>query len=103
MAPKTPKRSERPGEPVAFLERRPHMDDRVRLSRRRLLQTLAASGVLAAADLAWWEEPFLTPRRASGATPARFQLSAPEPTRTARVQSLAARSNRSHPDHQTNA
>ena len=73
------------------------MDDR-RLSRRRLLQTLAASGVVAAADLAWWEEPFLTPRPAYGATPVRFQFSVPEPKRTALVESLAQRFNQAQKD-----
>ncbi len=76
------------------------MDDRCRLSRRRLLQTLAASGVVAAADLAWWEEPFLTPRRAYGATPVRFQFSVPEPKRTALVESLVERFNKSQTEHE---
>ena len=75
------------------------MDDR-RLSRRRLLQTLAASGVVAAADLAWWEEPFLTPRRAYGTTPVRFQFSVPEPKRTALVESLVERFNKSQTEHE---
>src|SRR3989442_1736726 len=43
------------------------MDDRWALSRRQLLQTMAAAGVVAAADLAWWEEPLVRPGRAWGA------------------------------------
>src|SRR5215471_17324584 len=76
------------------------MDDPIHLSRRRLLKTLGASGVIAAADLAWWEEPFLTPRRAYGATPVRFQFSVPEPKRTALVESLAERFNKSQTEHE---
>ena len=40
------------------------MDERRSLSRRRLLHTLAGTGVLAAADLAWWEAPYIGPRKA---------------------------------------
>ena len=76
------------------------MDVPIHLSRRRLLQTLAASGVIAAADLAWWEEPFLTSRRAYGATPVRFQFSVPEPKRTALVESLVERFNKSQTEHE---
>jgi multiple sugar transport system substrate-binding protein len=65
-----------------------------------LLKTLAASGVLAAADLAWWEEPFLAPRPAHGATPVRFQFSVPEPKRTALVESLVERFNKSQTEHE---
>jgi multiple sugar transport system substrate-binding protein len=74
------------------------MVDRTRLGRRRFLQTLAASGALAASDLGWWEEPFLAPRRAWGATPVRFQFSVPEPKRNALVESLVQRFNQSQSD-----
>jgi multiple sugar transport system substrate-binding protein len=74
------------------------MDERWRLSRRRFLRTLAASGAVAAGDLAWWEEPFLRPRRAWGAAPVRFQFSVPEPKRTALVESLVQRFNQSQKD-----
>ena len=74
------------------------MDTRWILTRRQLLQTMAASGALAAADLAWWEEPLVSPRRAWGATPVRFQFSVPEPKRTALVESLAQRFNQSQKD-----
>jgi multiple sugar transport system substrate-binding protein len=76
------------------------MDDRWCSSRRRFLQTLAASGVIAAADLPWWEEPFLTSRRADGATPVRFQFSVPEPKRTTLVESLVERFNKSQTEHE---
>lgn len=76
------------------------MDDRWSLSRRRFLQTLTASGAIAAADLPWWEEPFLTPRRAHAATPVRFQFSVPEPKRTALVESLVERFNKSQTEHE---
>jgi multiple sugar transport system substrate-binding protein len=74
------------------------MDDRWRLSRRHVLKTLAASGAIAAADLAWWEAPFVAPRRAWGAAPVRFQFSVPEPKRTALVESLVQRFNQSQSD-----
>src|ERR671931_168390 len=74
------------------------MDDRWRRSRRRFLRTPAASGGLAAADLAWWEAPFIAPRRAWAATPVRFQFSVPEPKRTALVESLVQRFNQSQTD-----
>jgi multiple sugar transport system substrate-binding protein len=74
------------------------MDDRRRLSRRRFLQTLAASGALAAADLAWWDEPFIRPRRAWGAAPVRFQFSVPEPKRNTLVESLVQRFNQAQSD-----
>jgi multiple sugar transport system substrate-binding protein len=74
------------------------MNDQWRLSRRQLLRTMAASGVIAAADLAWWEEPLVAPRRAWGAAPVRFQFSVPEPKRTALVESLAQRFNQSQKD-----
>ncbi len=74
------------------------MDDRWALSRRQLLQTMAAAGVVAAADLAWWEEPLVRPGRAWGAQPVRFQFSVPEPKRTALVESLAQRFNQAQKD-----
>jgi multiple sugar transport system substrate-binding protein len=74
------------------------MDDRTLLSRRKLLHYLAATGVIAAADLAWWDEPLIMPKRAWGATPVRFQWSVPEPTRIALMNSLAERFNQSQSD-----
>ena len=74
------------------------MDDRWRLSRRQLLESLAASGAITAVDLAWWEAPLVAPRRAWGATPVRFQFSVPEPKRTALVESLVQRFNQSQSD-----
>lgn len=47
------------------------MDERWALSRRQFLRTLGASGAITASDLAWWEEPFLSPRKAHGAAPGR--------------------------------
>ena len=76
------------------------MDKRMRLSRRRFLQTLAASGAIAAGDLGWWEEPFLGPRKARAAAPVRFQFSVPEPKRTALVESLVERFNKSQSEHE---
>ena len=74
------------------------MDDSRRLSRRRFLQTAAASGLIAASDLAWWEDPFLSPRKAFGAVPVRFQFSVPEPLRISLVESLVERFNKSQSD-----
>lgn len=74
------------------------MDDSRRLSRRRFLQTAAASGLIAATDLAWWEDPFLSPRKAYGAVPVRFQFSVPEPLRISLVESLIERFNKSQSD-----
>src|ERR687888_1288857 len=74
------------------------MDERWRLSRRQILKGMAAAGALTAAELVWWEEPLLSPRRAWGATPVRFQFSVPEPKRTALVESLAQRFNQSQSD-----
>src|SRR5207247_10657570 len=74
------------------------MEDLWVLSRRQLLKTLVASGVVAAADLAGWEEPLVGPRRAWGAQPVRFQFSVPERKRTALVESLAQRFNQSQKD-----
>src|SRR5262244_4230254 len=74
------------------------MHDRARLSRRKLLHTLAGTGVIAAADLAWWDEPLIAPRKAFGATPVRFQWSVPEPTRIALMNSLVERFNQSQKD-----
>src|SRR5262249_15894474 len=68
------------------------------LLRRQVLKAMAASGVLAAADLRWWDEPLISPRRAWGAAPVRFQFSVPEPKRTALVESLAQRFNQSQKD-----
>jgi len=59
---------------------------------------MAASGVIAAADLTWWEEPLIRPRRACGAAPVRFQFSVPEPKRTALVESLVQRFNHAQQD-----
>ena len=39
------------------------MDERTSLSRRKLLHTLAGTGVIAAADLAWWDAPYVGPRK----------------------------------------
>ena len=74
------------------------MDQRRILSRRQLLKTMAATGALAAADLAWWEEPLIRPRRAWGAAPVRFQFSVPEPKRNALVESLVQRFNQAQKD-----
>ena len=74
------------------------MNDRWLLSRRHVLRTLAASGAIAAADLAWWEEPLMRPRRAWGAAPVRFQFSVPEPKRNTLVESLVQRFNQSQSD-----
>src|SRR6266478_9547858 len=68
------------------------------LSRRQLLKTMAATGALAAADLAWWEEPLIRPRRAWGAAPVRFQFSVPEPKRNVLVESLVQRFNQAQKD-----
>jgi multiple sugar transport system substrate-binding protein len=74
------------------------MDERRILSRRQLLKAMAATGALAAADLAWWEEPLIRPRRAWGAAPVRFQFSVPEPKRNALVESLVQRFNQAQND-----
>src|SRR5207245_5022360 len=74
------------------------MDHSWILSRRQLLKTMAAGGAVAAADIAWSEEPLLSPRRAWGAAPVRFQFSVPEPKRTALVESLAQRFNQAQKD-----
>lgn len=74
------------------------MNDRWRLSRRQLLKTMAATGAIAAADLGWWDEPLVSPRRAWGAAPVRFQFSVPEPKRTALVESLVQRFNQAQKD-----
>ena len=50
------------------------MDDRTTLSRRRLLHYLAATGVIAAADLAWWDEPLIAPKKAWGAAARPFSM-----------------------------
>src|SRR5690349_22690335 len=87
------KRAERSGH-----QGRNSMDDRTSLFRRKLLHYLAATGVIAAADLAWWDEPLIAPKKAWGATPVRFQWSVPEPTRIALMNSLAERFNQSQSD-----
>src|SRR3981081_433467 len=74
------------------------MDERTSLSRRKLLHTLAGTGVIAAADLAWRDAPSIRPRRAWGAEPVRFQWSVPEPTRIALMNSMAERFNQSQKD-----
>src|SRR5512136_2196813 len=66
------------------------MDDHQRLSRRRFLQTVAATGAIAAVDITQGG-PFLSPRKALGATPVRFQFSVPEPLRISLVESLIDR------------
>src|SRR5438309_9999575 len=79
--------------PPGEMRRRRAMDDRWVLSRRQLLKRMVASGVVAAADLAWWAEPLVGPRRAWGAQPVRFQFSVPEAKRTSLVASVAQRFN----------
>src|SRR5574337_1340249 len=74
------------------------MDDRWRSSRRQFLQTLAASGAIAASDLAGWEVPYLSPRKAYAASTVRFQFSVPEPLRISLVESLVERFNKSQSD-----
>src|SRR5437764_10960689 len=74
------------------------MDERTSLSRRKLLHTLTGAGVIAAADLAWWDDPLIAPRKAWGAEPVRFQWSVPEPTRIALMNSLAERFTHSQKD-----
>ncbi|HET7342531.1 MAG TPA: sugar ABC transporter substrate-binding protein [Methylomirabilota bacterium] len=74
------------------------MDERWILSRRQVLKGMAAAGALSAAELAWWEQPLLRPRRAWGAAPVRFQFSVPEPKRTALVESLVQRFNQAQKD-----
>jgi multiple sugar transport system substrate-binding protein len=68
------------------------------LSRRKLLHALAGTGVIAATDLAWWDAPLVSPRRAWGAEPVRFQWSVPEPTRIALMNSMVERFNQSQKD-----
>ncbi len=74
------------------------MNERWLLSRRKFLHALAGSGVIAAADLAWWDAPFIAPRKAWAAQPVRFQFSVPEPTRITLVTSLVERFNQSQKD-----
>src|ERR1041384_8049923 len=74
------------------------MNERALLSRRKLLHTLAGTGIIAAADLAWWDEPLIAPRKAYGAQPVRFQWSVPEPTRIALMNSMVERFNQSQKD-----
>src|SRR5260370_26241427 len=75
-----------------------NMNERWLSSRRKLLYTLAGTGVIAAADLAWWDAPFIAPRKAWGAEPVRFQWSVTEPTRIALMNSLVERFNQSQKD-----
>src|SRR5260370_28808529 len=75
-----------------------NMNERWLSSRRKLLHTLAGTGVIAAADLAWWDAPYIGPRKAWGAEPVRFQWSVPEPTRIALMNSLVERFNQSQKD-----
>src|ERR1700716_3947218 len=74
------------------------MDESASLSRRKLLHALVGAGVIAAADLVWWDAPFIAPRKAWGAEPVRFQWSVPEPTRIALMNSLVERFNQSQKD-----
>jgi multiple sugar transport system substrate-binding protein len=68
-------------------------------SRRDLLRGLAGAGVITAADLLWWDEPFGWPRKArAAASPVRFQLSVPEPLRVALLDSLVQRYNKTQSD-----
>jgi multiple sugar transport system substrate-binding protein len=76
------------------------MNDKRSLSRRRFLQTMAASGVIAASDLAWWEDSFLSPRKAYAAALVRFQFSVPEPLRISLVESLVDRFNKSQSEYE---
>ena len=71
------------------------MDDTYYASRRQFLRTLAATGAIAASELGWWEEPFLSPRKAYGATVVRYLHSQTEPKRIALVESLIERFNKS--------
>lgn len=74
------------------------MDDRSRFSRRQFLQTVAASGAVAASGLAGWEAPLLSPSKASAASTVRFQFSVPEPLRISLVESLVDKFNKSQSD-----
>ncbi len=67
------------------------MDDRWGFSRRQFLQTLTASGAVAASGLTGWEVPLLSPRKAHAASTVRFQFSVPEPLRIKLVESLIDR------------
>jgi multiple sugar transport system substrate-binding protein len=74
------------------------MNRQWQFSRRQFLKTMAATGAISAAELAWWEEPFLSPRKALAASTVRFQFSVPEPARIALVESLVDRFNKSQSD-----
>ena len=74
------------------------MNDRWSLSRRKLLHSLVATGVITEAELGWWDAPFVAPRKAWGAEPVRFQWSVPEPTRIALMNSMVERFNQSQKD-----
>lgn len=70
-------------------------DNAYHASRRQFLQTLAATGAIAASELAWWEEPFLSPRKAHAASVVRYLHSQTEPERIALVESLIERFHKS--------
>jgi len=74
------------------------MDGHTSQSRRKLLHALTGAGIIAAADLAWWDAPLISPRKAWGAEPVRFQWSVPEPMRIALMNSLVERFNQSQKD-----
>jgi multiple sugar transport system substrate-binding protein len=75
------------------------MDERWRFSRRGFLRSLAGAGLITAADLLWWEEPFGWPRKAhAAASTVRFQFSIHEPLRISLVESLVERYNKTQPD-----
>jgi len=74
------------------------MNERWLLSRRKLLHALVGTGVIAATDLNWWDAPLISPRKAWGAEPVRFQFSVPEPARITLVTSLVERFNQSQKD-----
>lgn len=76
------------------------MDTDLRMSRRRLLQGVAATGAIAAVDLAGWEGSLLSARKAYAAATVRFQFSVPEPLRISLVESLVDRFNKSQSDYE---
>jgi len=67
------------------------MDERTSLSRRKAAAPhWPAPASSPRADLAWWDAPYIGPRKAWGAQPVRFQWSVPE-TDTHRADELAGR------------